>query len=124
MLIDSLNETINDVQNALLSRNVVSGITQDVEVNSIYIPQNVALTTFQLPDTCAAGQRVSIAGFGSGGWIILNGAGQSIHIAGVATATVSIASASRYDSIDLICVENNLTWVTLGAPSSSGLVVI
>jgi hypothetical protein len=103
---------------------VVTGITQDVQINSIYLPQNVALTTFQLPAVCAVGDRVSVAGFGSGGWIILNGAGQSVHIAGVATANTSIASASRYDSIDLICVEDNLTWTTLGAPSSAGLVVI
>lgn len=123
-LVDSLNEVINDIQDLLLSQNIVTETTQDVEVNSIYIPTNVALTTFQMPDECNVGNRLTIAGFGAGGWTLLMGMGQTVQLAADATsASTSISSSSRYDSIELICVETNLTWITLST-QTTGFVIV
>ncbi len=124
VLVDTLNENISDIQNAIMSTNVVTGITQDVEINSTYIPGNVALTTFQLPDKAVVGSKVAIAGNGAGGWILLTGAGQTIKIASVgSSASVSVASSSRYDSIEIICVVADTTWVALSA-QTTGFVIV
>lgn len=124
VLIDSLNENLSDLQAVVMSTNVVSLTTQDVEVNSRYIPTNVALTTFQLPDTASVGARVTIAGQGAGGWILLTGAGQTIEIGDVgATAAVSIASSSRYESIEIICVLKDTTWITLSTQTTGFIIV-
>ena len=124
VLIDSLNENIADIEGATLSTTIVSDVTQTVEVNSLYIPTNTLLTTFQLPVMCVPGNRVTVAGQGVGGWIILTGAGQTIQIADVgATATTSVASSSRYDSIELVCVLENTTWSTL-ATQTTGFVIV
>ncbi len=124
VLVDTLNEDLNLIEAAVLSETLVTDITQLVEGNSLYIPTNVALTTFQLPDFINVGQRVRIAGFGAGGWIILTGAGQTIKIANVGgSASTSVSSSSRYDSIELICVVANTTWITLSS-ETSGFVVV
>ncbi len=123
-LVDTLNEDISDINSVVMSVNVVSAITQTVELNSRYIPTNVALTTFQLPVTAPVGARVTIAGQGAGGWVILTAAGQTIQLAAVpATAAVSVASSSRYDSIEIICVVENTTWVTLST-QTTGFVIV
>lgn len=128
VLIDSLNENIADIEGATLSTTVIQpstlAFTQTVEVNSLYIPTNNLLTTFQLPVMCVPGNRVTIVGQGSGGWIILTGTGQTIQIADVgATATTSVASSSQYDSIELVCVLENTTWSTL-ATQTTGFVIV
>jgi hypothetical protein len=128
VLIDSLNENIADIEGAALSTTVIQpstlAFTQTVEVNSLYIPTNTLVTTFQLPVMCVPGNRVTIAGQGSGGWIMLTGAGQTIQIADVgATATTSVASSSRYDSIELVCVLENTTWITLST-QTTGFVIV
>ncbi len=124
ILVDTLNENIADIQAALISTTIVTGTSQDVEANSLYIPTNVALTSFQLPDSASVGDRVSIAGLGAGGWILLTGSGQTIQIADVgASAGTSVASASRYDSIEIICVEEDTTWITLST-QTLGFVIV
>jgi hypothetical protein len=124
VLVDSLNESLNDIQNAIMSTDVVTDTAQEVEVNSLYIPTNVALTTFQLPDDALVGSRVTIAGNGSGGWILLTGAGQTIEIGDVGlSASTSVASSSQYDSIEIICVEEDTTWITLST-QTTGFVIV
>lgn len=123
-LVDSLNESLRNIQNAILSYSSVSAITQDVQINSIYTPTNVALTALQLPDKSAVGSRVTIAGFGAGGWILLTGTGQTIKVADVgASAATSVASSSRYDSIEIICVVADTTWITLST-QTTGFVIL
>jgi len=128
VLIDSLNENIADIEGAILSTTVIEpttlAFTQDVEVNSLYIPTNTLLTTFQLPVECVPGNRVTIAGQGTGGWILLTGSGQTIQIGDVgATATTSVASSSQYDSIEIVCVVANTTWITIGT-QTTGFVIV
>ena len=83
VLVDTLNENLSDIQGAVNSTGTVDGIAQDVEVNSTYIPTNIAQTVFQLPDEAPVGSRVSIIGQGAGGWQLLAGAGQTIEVASV-----------------------------------------
>lgn len=124
VLVDVLNEDLNDIQSAILSTNVVTGIAQNVDINSLYVPTDVALTTFQLPVNANVGNRVTVAGQGAGGWKLLVGAGQTIKVADVsASAAVSIASSSRYDSIEIVCVVANTTWITLST-QTSGFVIV
>ncbi len=124
VLVDSLNENLNDLQSVVMSTNVVTTVTEDVEVNSRYIPTNALLTTFQLPDRAVVGTRVTIAGQGLGGWVLLTGAGQTIELAAVPdTATTSVASSSRYDSIEIICVLADTTWITLST-QTTGFVIV
>jgi hypothetical protein len=123
-LIDNLNEDIADIQSAIMSTNVVAGIAQDVEIDSRYVPTNVAQTSFQLPVSAAVGDRVTIGGQGAGGWILLTGAGQTIEVADVgASASTSVASSSRYDSIEIMCVLANTTWITLST-QTTGFVIV
>lgn len=123
-LVDTLNEDISDINNVVMSLSVVTGIAQTVDLNTRYIPTNVALTTFQLPNLAQVGERVTIAGQGAGGWILLTGLGQTIQIADVgASAGTSVASASRYDSIEIICVVENTTWITLST-QTTGFVIV
>ncbi len=124
VLVDSLNETIQSLQSAVLSINPITDVTQTAQINSNYIPLNVAATTITLPDLVVVGSRVTISGFGAGGWILVPGATQTIKVASVAAnATASITSASRYDSISIICVEADKTWITL-ASETTGFVIV
>jgi hypothetical protein len=124
VLVDTLNEIIIDIENLLVSQQVVTLASQTIEPNSLYISTNAALTIFTLPNLCQQGNKVTIAGFGVGGWRILTGTGQTIKIADVgASAGVSVSSSSRYDSIELICVQNNTTWITLST-QTTGFVIV
>jgi hypothetical protein len=127
VLVDTLNEDISDIQSAIMSTNMVTGIAQTVEINSRYIPTNVALTTFQLPANASVGTRVTIAGQGTGGWILLTDLTsglQTIEIGDVGmSATTSVASSSRYDSIEILCVLANTTWITLST-QTTGFVIV
>ena len=123
-LVDTLNEIIIAIQNALMSTSVVSATTQNVEINSSYIPTNAATTSFQLPDLAIVGSRVTIAGQGAGGWSLLTGSGQTIELAdGGASAATSVSSSSRYDSIEIICVLADTTWITLSTQTTGFIIV-
>lgn len=126
VLVDSLNENLNDIQFAVNSTNIITGTTQAGQINSSYIVTNALLTTIVLPERSPVGSRMTIAGFGAGGWRleVFPASGQEIQLAEVpATATASISSSSRYDSIDIICVEENLTWITLST-QTTGFVIV
>jgi len=124
ILVDTLNEDIADIQANIMSTSATTGISQNTEINSSYISTNAALTTFQLPDTAAVGYRVTISGQGAGGWILLPGSGQTIEVVDAgASAAVSVASSSRYDSIALLCVEADTTWITTST-QTTGFVIV
>lgn len=91
----------------------IAGTTQAAAVNSGYVVQNASQTTVTLPATCALGDRVSIAGLGAGGWIMVANTGQVIHNGAQATSSGgSLASANQYDQIEVVCVVANSTWTT------------
>jgi hypothetical protein len=125
VLVDSLNQVIEDISGLLISTDITTLTTQNVILNSLYIPTAAGLTTFQLPPTTTndVGSKVSIAGQGAGGWKLLTGAGQTIQIRDVgAVANVSVASSNRYDSIELVLVAAS-TWITLST-QTTGFVIV
>lgn len=65
----------------------VSGTSQNMTANTLYIPHNVSLTTFPLPATATVGQLIQIVGEGAGGWRISQATSQ--QIVGVNVATTS-----------------------------------
>ncbi len=105
----------------------VTGTSQAMVADAGYVSNNAGLVTFTLPVTAAFGTSQTVVGLGAGGWKINQNSGQNIQV-GNQTTTVgvggSLASANRYDSIDLLCVVANTTWVAWGAPQSSGLTFV
>lgn len=120
-LVDTLNTMLETIEPLLIDPVTITATSQAVQVNTKYIPTNVALTSFQLPDTCAVGDVVEIVGNGSGGWSMLTGTGQTIKFR-ASSASTSIASAERYDAISVTCVTANTTWVVTSS-ESTGLVI-
>lgn len=109
------------------SWNNVTGTTQTMVSNNGYIANNAGLVTMTLPAASAIGDELAILGAGAGGWIVAQGAGQTIHVGSVAsTAGVggSVASTNQFDSMYMICIIANTTWVLEGAPQSSGLTIV
>jgi hypothetical protein len=73
-----------------------------------------------LPVSAAVGSIIEIAGFGAGGWRIAQNASQQIFwnaggVDGTDETTAGtggrLESTDRYDSIQVICVAANNTWV-------------
>lgn len=94
----------------------VTGTTQTIAINHGYIPLNVALTSFTMPTTAAVGNIIRIGGTGSGGWKIIQLAGQTIHF-GVQDTTTGIlgylSSTQRYNSIEMVCTVANTDFLVL-----------
>jgi len=120
-LVDTLNTVLETIEPLLANPVVVTGTTQAVDSNTKYIPTNAALTSFTLPPLCLVGDVVDIVGQGAGGWKLLPNTGQTIQYQAT-TATVSIASAERYDAISVTCVVQNTTWVVT-SHESTGLII-
>jgi hypothetical protein len=93
-----------------------------MESNNGYIADSASQVNLILPTTSVVGDELAVAGQGTGGWIITQGAGQSIQIAPVSTTvgTIgSLASTQQYNSIALVCIEANLTWEARGGPQGT-----
>lgn len=96
----------------------VTGTSASMAVSNGYIASNAGLVTLTLPATAAVGAIVRVAGKGAGGWSIAQNAGDVINFGSSAsTAGVggSVSSTNRYDSIELVCVTANDTWVVLSS---------
>lgn len=105
----------------------VTGTSQAMVADAGYVANNAGLVTLTLPTTAAFGTVISVIGVGTGGWKIAQNAGQRIQVGSVGTTTGtggSVSSTNRWDSIDLICVNPNLTWTTWTAPQSAGLTIV
>jgi hypothetical protein len=97
---------------------VVTAASQTMAPGQAYIANNAGLLTFTLPTTASVGTEIAVSGFGAGGWLIAQNAGQTIHFGNTDTtagAGGSLASTNRYDQIDLLCVVADSEWVVLTA---------
>lgn len=106
---------------------LVTGTTQNMSADAGYVTNNAGLVTLTLPTTAAFGTAISVVGLGAGGWKIAQNASQTIHVGSSATTVGvggSLASTNQYDSISLVCVVANTTWVAWGAPQSLGLTIV
>lgn len=96
----------------------VTGITQSMAVDTGYIANNVALVTLTLPTVAVVGDRVRIAGKGTGLFRIAQNAGQVIHY-GNQDSTVgvggSVTAILRYDCIELLCTTATTDWTVLSS---------
>lgn len=96
--------------------NDVSGTTQAAVVNNGYIISNASQTTVTLPATAAEGSVFAIAGKGAAGWILQMNTGQTCHFGSVAsTSAGSLTSTNLYDSVTIVCVTANTTFVVIAA---------
>lgn len=92
----------------------VTGATQAMAVDTGYLANRAAgIVTFTLPATAALGSILAVAG-SQNGWAIAQNAGQTIHFLGNDTTTGaggSLASTTRYDCIELVCIVANTDFV-------------
>ncbi len=132
VLIDSLNENIDDLEGIVSSFTAIEApaipavVNQVVDINSVYVPTNPTpnITNFTLPAVVDVGTRVEIDGQGSGGWSLLTAVGQTIQLPITSsTAVTSVSSSNQYDSISIICVVANTTWIVV-SQSTAGFVIV
>lgn len=104
--------------------NKVTGTSQTMEAGNGYVPTNAALTTFTI-NTSTFGVVVAVAGFsgvggGGAGWRIeaVAGAGETISLVFQSSTVVSapgttafIESNSKYDCVELVCVQEEVAGV-------------
>ena len=98
----------------------VTTTSQAAAVSNGYVTNNVALVTVTLPASAAVGQIVYVQGSGAGGFKLAQNALQLIQwdagaVAGLNVTTTgitgSISSSDRYDSIEVMCIVANTTFV-------------
>jgi len=90
-----------------ISWNEVTGTTQTAAADNGYIANNESLVTVTLPETCAVGKTIRVAGKGSGLWKIAQNAGQQIIFGNKNTTSGSsgyLAAIYQYDSVELLCI--------------------
>jgi hypothetical protein len=94
----------------------VSGTSQAAVVNTGYIISNAGQTTVTLPATAVEGSVFGVAGKGAAGWILQMNTGQTCHFGNSATSSAgSLTSTNLYDSVQIVCVTANTTFVVLCA---------
>lgn len=83
-------------------------------VNEGFLCTGGAALSFALPATSAVGDTISLGLDGSTSWTVTQGANQQIRI-GSSTTTLgaggSLASTAQGDTITMVCVTANLTWL-------------
>ena len=103
------NLTISATNN--FSWNNIAGTTQLAVPNNGYIVSNASQTTITLPSTIAQGQLISVAGKGTGGWILQAGVGQTIHFGNESsTSGGTLTSTNQWDAITILCITANTTF--------------
>jgi hypothetical protein len=95
-----------------------SGTQAMVANNGYYVNNGASVVAFTLPSTCAAGARLAIVGYATGGWTLAQNSGQSIQFGNVTTtvgAGGSLASSNYGDCVELLCVVADTTFVAYDA---------
>jgi hypothetical protein len=76
------------------------------------VADNAGVVTGTIPATTAFGDIFEIVGKGSGGWKLQANSGQTINLGSSPTTVAgSLASTNRYDSVQVVCVTANTTFV-------------
>jgi hypothetical protein len=97
---------------------VVTATTQAIAINNGYVSNNAGVVTMTLPSTAAVGSIVEITGLGAGGWAMAQPASTLIHFGNTTTTTGvsgSLASTNAFDSVRIVCVVANTTWLVLSS---------
>lgn len=91
----------------------ITAATQQMTANNGYIANSGSQVNLTLPATSQEGDVINITGKGSGGWIITQGDNQQIHVSPQSTTLGiggSIASTAQYQSLELVCIEEDTIW--------------
>lgn len=81
-------------------------------VNTRLVTNTAGLFTVNLPAVAAVGSMLIVSGLGAGGWILDCAAGDTIESPGGSTSSGgTLASTNRYDSVTVVCVVADTTWV-------------
>lgn len=115
--------TINNTASGLAFVDV-TGTTQAMASNTIYLADNAGLVTLTLPASATQGTIIRIVGNGAGGWTVAQNAGQSINIGSDSTTVGvggSLASTQRYDAIEILCSVTDTRWNVM---SSQGNITV
>jgi hypothetical protein len=95
---------------------------QTIANNTGYVTDDGAtLVTYTLPATSAVGDTIEILGKSSGGWVIVQGTGQSIRFGNITTTvgvTGTLASSNQYDCVRFVCITANTTYAVTSAVGS------
>ena len=97
----------------VLPTTVVTGTTQQADINAAYVANNAGVVDVTLPASAVVGSEVQVMNL-LGGFSISQAAGQSIMIGDTASTTGtggSIASSAIGDSLIIKCVVANTTWM-------------
>lgn len=96
--------------------NEVHIVNETMAPHNGYITNNVARVNLSLPITCDFGSVFMIGGKGSGGWQIVQNAGQLVHFGNLTTTpgiTGSISSTRAHDTCAIICVSADTEFLIL-----------
>lgn len=100
----------------------VNGLTEQMAPNNGYVTMNAGVVNLLLPLEAAFGDLIGVVGWGSGGWTISQNEGQQIFL-GLTPTTPgvggSLSSTQSRDSIVLMCVVPNVSFINLGAPQGN-----
>lgn len=106
-----------------VSWNVVT-TNQNMVAENGYIANSGSGLTFTLPTTASVGTALAAMNYNTGGWTIAQNASQNIRYGSSITTTGaggSLASTAQGDSIYLICVVANTSWIVL---NSQGIITV
>lgn len=96
--------------------NSVAGTSQSAAVGNGYICLNAGLTTVTLPGTFAVGDVIAVVGTGAAFFNITATAGDTIkYVTSTTSSGGSLTATEQYDSIEVIGVVANTTWVVRSA---------
>jgi len=107
--------------------NVITTSPYQMTSVSGYITNSAGLVSLILPLTALVGEEIAVVGQGTGGWRIIQGNNQSIHIGSVSStvgSSGSVSSTDQYDSVKLVCITQDLEWTLVGGPQSLGLTIV
>lgn len=94
----------------------VTGTSQSMAVNNGYIANNAGLVTLTLPSSAVVGDTVTVQGKGAGLFRIAQNEDQIIRFGSSSTTTGVggyLEATNRYDSIELLCIMQDLEWAVL-----------
>ncbi len=90
----------------------ITGTSQSAAINTGYVANNAGLVTITLPANFSLGDVITIVGLGAGLWSLVANTGDIINFGSNPTsAGGSITATNRYDTIEVVGVVTNTTWV-------------
>lgn len=112
--------TINSTGGGLMWTVIAVAGPTAMAVNNGYVANTTSPTIcgFDLPAVSAVGSILRVAGYGTGGWVINQIAGQQIRGLGTNTtlgATGTLSSSESDATVEIVCVIANTIWKVLSS---------